>query len=265
MADTRKPRRERSDRGGGGERRGSARSTTRTQPPRRPAQRTRDSNAARGTRGQARPVKGAAARRAAEKRRRRRTLLYSLVTVGVLGALVAFVIVANREDAGPTDEEFKRQQQALAPARQAAGCSEIRQLPNAGGNHIAPDAQPSNWNSNPPTSGDHLAASLTGDFYQTEQDPRLALHSLEHGYVAIQYKNLAPDDVAKLRQLQGEYRGRKLIVMPYSGLETDGVAFAAWQHLQTCSALDVQLAKAFIDAYMVGVGNRSVAPEPFAQ
>jgi hypothetical protein len=253
MADTRKSSpRKRAD-GGERDRKGSTRPT-------------RPTTAASTRRPAARPVKGAAARRAAEKKRRQRTVLYALVTVGVLGALVAFVLVANRKDAAPTDEDFKKEQAALAPARQAAGCTDIQQFPNAGGTHIADNAQPKNWNSNPPTSGDHTAVSLHGDFYQVEQDERQLLHSLEHGYVAVQYKNLPPEQVVQLRELQSEYSGRKFIVMPYSGLPTAGVAFSSWQHLQTCSKLDVNLARSFIKTYMVGAGtNRSVAPEPFAQ
>ena len=214
----------------------------------------------------AREARGAAARRAAEKQRRRRTMLYSGVTVLVLGALVAFVVVANRKDTAPTDQSYAKEQKALAPARQAAGCSDIQEYPNAGGRHIADTARPSNWNSNPPTSGDHVVTPLPGDFYTGEQDERMLLHSLEHGYVAVQYKNISPDQVAKLRELQKSYSGNKFIVMPYSGLPKDGVTITAWQHLQSCSRLDLSLVKSFVENYMVGAGrNRSVAPEPFAQ
>jgi hypothetical protein len=264
MAETRKPSRERADRKATSSRSGSgsgSKSSAKAGSSKRPAERTASK------RGDgARPAKGAAARRAAEKRRRQRTLLYSLVTVLVLGALAAFVVVANKKDAAPSDDDFKKQQAGLASARQAAGCTAIEEFPNAGGKHIADDVQPTNWNSNPPTSGDHLVNPLPGDFYQTEQDERNLLHSLEHGYVAVQYKNVSPDQIAKLRELQSEHTGQKFIVMPYSGLPKDGVAFSAWQHLQTCSKLDVNLAKSFIDNYMIGAGkNRSVAPEPFAQ
>src|SRR5256885_9792642 len=57
----------------------------------------------------AREARGAAARRAAEKQRRQRTILYSGVTVLVLGALVAFVVVANRKDAAPTDDAYAKE------------------------------------------------------------------------------------------------------------------------------------------------------------
>jgi Protein of unknown function (DUF3105) len=264
MAETRKSSPRERAAAGGRDRKGPARQAGAST--RRQAGSAKQAPGARAKGGAGRPVRGAAARRAAEKRRRQRTLLYSLVTVAVLGALVAFVIVANREEAAPTEEEYRQEQAALAPARQAAGCTEIGQLPNAGGTHIADNAQPSNWNSNPPTSGDHTVTSLPGGFYQVEQDERQLLHSLEHGYVAIQYKNLPADQVARLRELQREFDGRKLIVMPYSALDRDGLAISAWRHLQACTRLDVALARSFIDNYMVGAGtNRSVAPEPFAQ
>jgi hypothetical protein len=209
--------------------------------------------------------KGAAARRAAEQRRRRRTIAYTALTVGIIGALVAFIVLNNRNDTGgQTEDDFKARQATLAGARSEAGCTDIQTFPQAGRNHIAPNVQPTNWNSNPPTSGDHLATPLPGGVYPTEQDERMVVHSLEHGYVAIQYKNIPADQLAQLRAVQAEHADSKLILMPYSGLEKDGVALSAWQHDQVCGKVNRQVVEAFVDAFMLPDGRQSVAPEPFA-
>ena len=42
----------------------------------------------------------------------------------------------------------------------------------AGRDHIDASQQPDNWNSNPPTSGDHLDTPLPPGVYDNEQDPR---------------------------------------------------------------------------------------------
>src|SRR6266571_1556632 len=132
-------------------------------------------------------AKGAAARREAERRRRQRTLAWTAGVVVVVLALVGLILYQGRD----TSTKLTRPSAAaLATAMKAAGCGDVKQFPQAGRNHIAPDKQPSNWNSNPPTSGDHLGTPLPRGIYADQQDERAAVHNLEHGYVVIQYKNL---------------------------------------------------------------------------
>jgi hypothetical protein len=211
------------------------------------------------------PVKGGAAKRkAAEQQRRRRTILYTVLTLGVIGALVAFIVINNRQDAAPSNADFDKEQAALAGARSEAGCTDIQTFPNAGQTHIAEDKQPSNWNSNPPTSGDHDPSPLPGGFYPQDQGEKHVVHSLEHGYVVIQYKNAGPDIVAQLQNLQKGYQGQKFVVMRYDALPKDGIALSAWTHNQVCSRYNADVVKSFIDAYMLPKGKLSSAPEPLA-
>jgi hypothetical protein len=182
--------------------------------------------------------------------------------VGGLGAYIAFGERSQSPDA--VQKSFDEKQASLASARQAAGCNDIQQFPMAGQTHITPDKQPSNWNSNPPTSGDHLGEPQPPGFYPEQQDERAVVHSLEHGYVAIQYKNIPQDQIGKLQELQGSFNGQKLLVMPYDGLPSDGVALSAWQRNQTCKSVDRDVIQAFIDGFMVPRGRLSLAPEPTA-
>jgi Protein of unknown function (DUF3105) len=206
-------------------------------------------------------AKGAAARREAERRRRRRTLAWTVGVVVVVVVLVGFILYQSRD----TSTKLTRPSAAaLATAMKTAGCGDVRQFPQAGRNHIAPDKQPSNWNSNPPTSGDHLATPLPRGVYADQQDERAAVHNLEHGYVVIQYKNLPGDQVKTLTKLAQSLRGQKLVLMPYAGLPSDGVAMTAWQRSQTCQKVDVDVESAFINDYMLPGGTKSVAPEPQA-
>lgn len=211
------------------------------------------------------PVKGPSARRKAEQRRRRLTLLYTLLTVGVVAVLVAVIVVDRRSDNPAAESEaFQEAQASLASAREAAGCTEVQSFEQAGRDHINASEQPSNWNVSPPHSGDHLAQWLQPGFYEEPQDERMAVHSLEHGYVVVQYKNLAEDQIAQLRDLQASHEGEKFIVQPYDGLEQDGVALSAWQHTQTCEQVNLEVINGFVDAFMLPGGSQSVAPEPMA-
>jgi type II secretory pathway pseudopilin PulG len=207
-------------------------------------------------------AKGAAARRLEEKRRRQRTLLWTGVAVVALVALVALILWQGR---GTSQAENKPvTAAALQAGRQEAGSQGVKTYPNAGRNHIRPDQQPSNWNSNPPTSGDHLPTPLPGGVYDNEQDMRALVHNMEHGYVVIVYKGIPGDQVDQLRKFVKDRGGSKLVLAPWSGLDNNGVALAAWQHLELLQRVNMDVVQAFVNDYMVPGGTKSVAPEPTA-
>ena len=134
----------------------------------------------------------------------------------------------------------------------------------AGQDHIAPNEQPDNWNSNPPTSGDHLQNPLPPGVYDSEQDMRALVHNLEHGHVVILYRGIPADQVDQLRQFVEARDGSKLVLAPWSGLESNGVALTAWQNLEIMQRVNMDVVQAFVNDYMVPVGTKSTAPEPRA-
>ena len=207
-------------------------------------------------------AKGAAARRLQEKKRRQRTLLWSGVAVLSLLALLALIYFEGRGT--PAADNPQVTEEARAAGRQAASSTGLKTFPEAGRNHIAANEQPDNWNSNPPTSGDHLAAPLAPGVYDNDQDMRALVHNLEHGYVVILYKNLPQDQLDQLREFAEARDGSKLVLAPYSGLEQDGVALAAWRNLETMQWYNQDVVQAFVNDYMVPIATKSVAPEPNA-
>jgi hypothetical protein len=207
-------------------------------------------------------AKGAAARRLQEKQRRQRTLLWTGVAVVSLVALVALIVFMGREEPPAANKPVTPA--ALAAARQAAGSQGVKTFSSAGRNHISASQQPSNWNSNPPTSGDHLGSPLAPGVYDTEQDMRALVHNMEHGYVVILYKGIPKDQQDQLRQFVEDRNGSKLALAPWSGLDSNGVALAAWQNLETMQRANTDVVQAFVNDYMVPVGTKSVAPEPNA-
>jgi uncharacterized protein DUF3105 len=207
-------------------------------------------------------AKGAAARRLQEKKRRQRTVLWSSVAVAVLLALVAVSYFLDRDTPQATNRPVTAS--ALAAARQAAGSSGVKTFPSAGRNHITADQQPSNWNSNPPTSGDHLGQPLPPGVYDREQDPRALVHNLEHGYVVILYKGIPADQVEQLTKFVEARDGSKLILAPYTALDSNGVALTAWQNLEAMQRVNMDVVQAFVNDFMVPGGAKSVAPEPTA-
>src|SRR5918996_1392413 len=207
-------------------------------------------------------AKGAAARRLEAKRRRQRTILWSTVAVVALLALIGLIVWQGREDQPAANRPVAPA--ALEAGRQAAGSEGVRTFPEAGRDHIGPGEQPDNWNSNPPTSGDHLAAPLGPGTYDSDQDMRALVHNLEHGYVVILHKGIPQDQLDQLRGFVEERDGSKLVLAPYSGLEQNGVALAAWRNLEVMDRVNLDVVQAFLNDFMVPGASRSVAPEPNA-
>ena len=208
-------------------------------------------------------ARGAAARRLEEKRRRQRTLLWSGVAVLALVALLAVIWFEGRSDTPPADNQSVSAA-ALEAGRTAAGSKGVQTFPEAGRDHIGPGEQPDNWNSNPPTSGDHLASPLPPGVYNSEQDMRAMVHNLEHGYVVIVYKGIPDDQVAQLRQFVEARDGAKLVLSPWSGLENNGVGLVAWRNLELLQRVNMDVVQAFVNDFMVPGATKSRAPEPNA-
>ena len=208
-------------------------------------------------------ARGAAARRLEEKRRRQRTLLWTGVAVLALVALLAVIWFAGRDSTPPAANQSVSAA-ALEAGRTAAGSKGVQTFPEAGRDHIGPAEQPDNWNSTPPTSGDHLATPLPPGVYSSEQDMRAMVHNEEHGYVVIVYKGIADDQVAQLRQFVEARDGSKLVLSPWSGLDSNGVALTAWRNLELLQRVNMDVVQAFVNDYMVPEATKSAAPEPNA-
>ena len=202
-------------------------------------------------------VKGAAARRLEAKRRRQRALTWTAVVVVAALVIVGVIVWQGRDSDRVSPQD-------LAAARQQAGSNGVTEYAEAGRTHIDPSQQPDNWNSNPPTSGDHLASPISAGVYDSPQDERAIVHNLEHGYVVIQYRGIPEDQVNQLREFVRDRSGSKLVLAPYPSLERDGVALTAWRNLETMQRVNLDVVKAFVDDYMVPGGAKSRAPEPFA-
>ena len=207
-------------------------------------------------------ARGAAARRLEEKRRRQRTLLWTAVAVLSLLALVGLIVFMGRDE--PQAENQPVAAEALAAGREQAGSEGVKTFPMAGQDHIDPGEQPDNWNSSPPTSGDHLATPLPPGVYDNDQDMRALVHNQEHGYVVILYKGIPPDQVDQLRQFVEARDGSKLVLAPWSALESNGVALTAWQNLEVLQRVNMDVVQAFVNDFMVPGAAKSTAPEPNA-
>lgn len=113
-----------------------------------------------------------------------------------------------------------------------------------GRNHIAPDA-PHNYNSNPPTSGDHNERWISPlGIYEQLADDQL-VHNLEHGHVWLSYRDANDSEaLTLLTAIQEKYPDRTIVT--YRPENDNRIAAAAWIQLLVLDELDREQIEAFI-------------------
>lgn len=138
-------------------------------------------------------------------------------------------------------------------------------MPDLGREHVSEEIVASTqYNSNPPTSGPHLASWVRPGVYTEPQKEGELIHSLEHGYIIISYNctvlagesaattsaqtqsavctqlTAALEAVARKKEL------KKLVVVPRAGMES-AIALTAWTYIDTFNTFDEARIGRFID------------------
>lgn len=149
----------------------------------------------------------------------------------------------------------------LVEAAALAGCEVKEDLDDKGGEHLSRGDEVPDYSTNPPTSGPHIGPPLQqadGAYLGTPR-PEDALHSLEHGRIAIQYDPALPEKAQlELKGLyDSAYSGSLLFQNPDMPYE---VAATSWTNLIGCETYEgqktIDAIRAFADKHY---GD---APEP---
>jgi hypothetical protein len=172
----------------------------------------------------------AAQKRAAKQRRKNR--FYAVVAVLAVGGLIGGIVVASKKPAV--------NKAALNAAATAAGCDTLVNPPDQGRTHIQPP-QTVNYDSNPPTSGNHysisgVAPAPTGVHTSPIQDED-QVHNLEHSHIGIQYSAALPSDIRDSLEEFTRSHPTFIFMAPRPQLPTGVVlAFTAWDNLISCKS-----------------------------
>ena len=141
------------------------------------------------------------------------------------------------------------------------------QMRDQGDDHVAPGQDHPLYNSVPATSGWHYAQPLAPARWGVHNDvleDEVLLHNLEHGGIGVNYDCPEGCDelVAELTKVveRAVDRGGKVIMSPYSGLESK-IALTAWTFLDGLQEFDEER----IDAFIKSHESSSNAPEPRAR
>ena len=191
------------------------------------------------------------------RKERRRTVIALVVALLLGGALVGGAVWSGREskvDARPINEVGVR----LADA----GCGEVENLtprPPAGG-HVE-RGQTVDYTDYPPAGGDHVGSATLGsaprNFYDRDAAaaiPEHAVHSLEHGGVAVWYDNKLPDaEVELLRVAAASLTNKRIFFLPWKRADFTGdkhVAMTSWGHRQRCSKVSGEAIAKFHEDFL---------------
>ena len=134
-------------------------------------------------------------------------------------------------------------------------CTPVRSPEVQKGTHI-PDGQTATYNTTPPSSGSHYARPVQAGGYTQPVPNERQVHNLEHGHVAIQYRDLTGAQIDDLEEVILD-DPEQVLLAPYPDMEP-AVAFTSWGKIQTCDAWSEgipALARYFIRT------NRDNAPE----
>jgi Protein of unknown function (DUF3105) len=188
---------------------------------------------------------------AAARRRRLQLVGGGVLAVAAIAAVVVAIVVGlggsdEKEAAAPSDAaaSVKLPEQATSDyeqAAKAAGCT-LSNPAFEGQTHEDKTFKPSDYKTNPPTSGNHTPDWYDDGVYEPGTTPSLGMlvHPLEHGRIEVQYKPGTPKaDVAKLEALLAEQNDgyHMLLFENTSGMDAQ-IAATAWTHSLTCPAMN---------------------------
>ena len=127
-------------------------------------------------------------------------------------------------------------------------------FPILGQTHIPEGSPRPNYNSNPPTSGDHYVNPIRAGVYdQTPPDENL-VHNLEHGHIWLSYRDAGDTEaISALSAIQEQFPN--WVVVTYRPDNDSRIAITAWGRLLSLDEPDEDQMLAFIVRY------RNQAPE----
>ncbi len=184
--------------------------------------------------------------------RRKRVQLAGGALLGLVVIAVAVFAIASALGGGGNDEtEAKappsgqaaaaklppQQTSDYEAAAKDAGCT-LANPPYEGAGHEEKDFKPSDYKTNPPTSGTHFPEWYDDGVYAPGTTPKLGMlmHTLEHGRIDVQYKKgTHAATVKRLEALLGEQNDgyHMLLFENATGMDAQ-IAATAWTHSLTC-------------------------------
>ena len=172
-----------------------------------------------------------------------------LKPIATFALLSVLVLAACGDD---DDSESATSPTSTTGAAVTGACSPIEEVDVGPYKHVPDELTADDYDTNPPSGGDHNDAALTsGQFYEEGASLGEAVHLLEHGAVIGWTNGLSPDDRKAVQDafndafVEGYYQ---LAVVENPDLEVP-FALSAWGALQTCDEVDTSVIQPFIEEW----------------
>ncbi len=186
------------------------------------------------------PAHSPATPTAALRRGHRGAVVLTIVASGLLAAC------GSEEAAGPAQPESEvtlplQQTANVREAVKAAGCELINTKNEGNGHDPTRVFTADDYQTNPPTSGDHHPEWYEDGIYEpgTTDSLGMLVHTLEHGRINVQYKPGTSDEtVAQLEALLAESEGYHMLLYENTTGMEYAVAASAWTHLVGCPEMN---------------------------
>jgi 8-oxo-dGTP pyrophosphatase MutT (NUDIX family) len=148
----------------------------------------------------------------------------------------------------------------LEAAAREAGCELELDLREEGSNHITKENEIPDYETNPPTSGNHNPEQQADGAYSEMPEPWWFIHSLEHGRIEIQYSpDLPEEDQLALKGVFDEAPDG-ILLFPNDEMPHE-IAVTAWTQMMTCDSYEgaatLDAIRDFRDIY-IGQGPEDV-------
>ena len=186
------------------------------------------------------------------ERKQRIELVKKIRKWGVILAFLILLVLGFAQVTEKSPERIKLEQEIEAISLDG----KVEEFTIEGRNHVSAGTNV-DYETNPPTSGDHLAEAKSWGVYNTEIDDKAGVHGLEHGGIWISYKDIGAEERQILEEI-GKENSQSTVVSPRSGNDNQ-IVVASWGKLIRLESVDKALIQKYIDTY------KNQAPEKLAQ
>lgn len=122
-------------------------------------------------------------------------------------------------------------------------------ISDLGGGHVDQSVTVSDYNSNPPTSGQHWGTTAAWGVHDEPVPNEQQVHNLEHGGIVIQYDpSLPADQIEQLREVANQC-SVKFLLAPREGMDTK-IGLAAWNRILKLDSVDRAAIDEFVNAWI---------------
>lgn len=183
---------------------------------------------------------------------RKTNLMKKIRNTGLIVTLIIVLVVGYKFLTQKTPEQVEYEQTVEAISLEG----EVEEFEIEGRDHI-PSGTDVVYNTNPPTSGGHLAQAENWGVYSKEIDDKAGVHNLEHGGIWISYKDISEEEIRVLEDL-GKQNSQSTVVSPRSAND-DKIVVASWGKMIKLESVDKALIQKYIDTY------KNQSPEKLAK